>query len=68
MMYVHYSQPIRGDGINSCHTHNTTHKTDSPLPSHIPLPPSTHIRNDDDDNGGVGDAEGGDRSNGTVVG
>jgi hypothetical protein len=61
-MYV-YSHPM--SGIFSCHT--TQHTTQIP-PSNIPLPPSTHIRNNDNDDGSDGDTEGGDCSNGAIFG
>jgi hypothetical protein len=63
MMYIQYSRPMCG--IYLCHT--TQHTTQIP-PSHIPLPSSTHIRNNNDNNGGDGNAKGDDRSNVTVVG
>ncbi len=51
----------------TCATQHIQHTTQIP-PSHIPLPPSTHTRNDDDDTGGNGNAEGGDCLNGIIVG
>ncbi len=61
-MYVQ-SRPMCG--IYSCHI---THHTTQIPPSHILLPLSTHFHNDNNDNGGDGNAKGGVCSNGTAVG